>query len=328
MKIVKELFRKDLYLIILFLILSIINLIVFLLYNVFFEPFIYSIVLSFIFLIIFLIIDYFKIKKGHQKRNEMKLSAISDWNTFTYSNSLSDQDYHEIINSLGKELDKVINNSSIEKDNYIDYFTKWVHQIKTPIAVMKLKLSDDTDEHRSLKNELFKIEQYVDMVLQYLRLESSSTDLLIQEYSLDKILKESIKKYAPLFIEKKLKLELIESDMIITTDKKWFSSIIEQILSNAIKYTKKGTIKIYYEDGILKITDTGIGINSEDLPRIFEKGYTGNNGRLGESSSGLGLYLAKKASLLLSINLYVESQIEKGSTFIIDISEKIPQKTN
>lgn len=323
MKLFKELLRKDMYLIILFFVIAIINLITFLLYNVFFEPFIYSTVLSLFVLIIFLVIDYIKIRKESIKRENLKASIISNWNCLPEATDIKEEDYHEMIETLGKELDKITNEFNVERDDYNDYYTKWVHQIKTPIAVMKLKLSDDTDEHRALKFELFRIEQYVDMVLQYLRLGSSSTDLLIKDYSLDEIIKESIKKFASQFIEKKLKLEFTDTNVTITTDKKWFSCIIDQLLSNAIKYTNKGVIKIYLEDKKLCISDTGIGINKEDLPRIFEKGYTGNNGRLGENSSGLGLYIANKSLSLLSIPVSVKSEIEKGTTFTLDISEKM-----
>ena len=139
---------------------------------------------------------------------------------------------------------------------------------------------------------------------------------------LDELIREAVRKQAPLFVEKRLRLDYIKTDAVIVTDQKWFVCVLEQILSNAVKYTPSGTVTIREENGLLLISDTGVGIAAEDLPRIFEKGYTGNNGRLGQKSSGLGLYLAKKAADLIGVPLSAESSVGKGSTFTIDIREK------
>ena len=198
----------------------------------------------------------------------------------------------------------------------------WVHQIKTPIAVMRLKLADDTPEHHALAVELQRIEQYVDMVLQYIRLGSGSTDLVIREFPLDDLIRESVRKLAPQFVEKRLRLEFSPTEATVVTDQKWFVCILDQLLSNAVKYTPAGTVTIAFQDSILTVSDTGIGIAPEDLPRIFEKGYTGMNGRLGQKSSGLGLYLAKKAADLLSIPLCAESAVGSGSAFRLDLRQR------
>ena len=175
----------------------------------------------------------------------------------------------------------------------------------------------------ALQEELFRIEQYTDMVLAFQRIGSSSTDLLIQEYSLDEIIREVIRKFAPQFIYKKLRLEYEGCEATIVIDKKWFTCIVEQLLSNAIKYTNEGSVSISLENGILLVKDTGIGIAPEDLPRIFEKGYTGSNGRFGEKSSGLGLYLCSKAAKLLNITVKAQANVGQGSVFSIDLHEKI-----
>ena len=206
-----------------------------------------------------------------------------------------------------------------ERQDMLDYYTAWVHQIKTPIAVMRLMLAEDTPEHHSLSVELQRIEQYVDMVLQYIRIGSAANDLVIKEYPLDDLIREAVRKQAGYFVEKQLRLSFTPTDAKIVTDRKWFVCILDQLLSNAVKYTSSGTVTISMTGGLLSVSDTGIGIAPEDLPRIFEKGYTGLNGRLGQKSSGLGLYLAKKAADLLAIPLTAESTVGEGSTFTLDL---------
>ena len=161
------------------------------------------------------------------------------------------------------------------------------------------------------------------MVLAYQRLGSQSNDLLIQEYPLDGLIREVIRKYASGFISKKLRLEYAGTDLVIVTDKKWFVCILEQLISNALKYTPAGTISISVRDGVLSVADTGIGIAQEDLPRIFEKGYTGANGRLNDKSSGLGLYLCGEAASLLNIPITAESTPGEGSRFSLRLTDRI-----
>ncbi|MBP9989140.1 MAG: HAMP domain-containing histidine kinase [Ruminococcus sp.] len=223
-------------------------------------------------------------------------------------------EYQEIIDGLAKKINELNIAFSEEKQDMQDWYTLWVHQIKTPIAVMKLNL---TDNEKEISNQLFRIEEYVDMALSYIRLESEQNDLVIREYSLDELIRETVRKYAPQFIAKKIKLNYIPTDKKVITDKKWFSCILEQYISNAIKYTNSGSIMITVEGETLSVTDTGVGIAKEDLPRIFEKGYTGNNGRTDAKSSGLGLYLSAKAAKLICVDLSAESISGNGSRFNI-----------
>lgn len=214
-----------------------------------------------------------------------------------------------------------------------DYYTLWIHQIKTPIAAMRLVLqsrsaqseNDSQGERNSLvlEQELFRIEQYAQMALHYLHLQSMSSDFVLKKYSLYEIVKKEVKKYSVSFIEKKLSLEFEEFDKEFVTDEKWFGFVVEQILSNCIKYTNKGTITICYEEqGLeckLMIRDTGIGILEEDIPRIFERGYTGLNGRIDQHSTGIGLYLCKEVLDRLGKKIEVHSQVSKGTQFTIFI---------
>lgn len=188
---------------------------------------------------------------------------------------------------------------------------------------MKLTLqSEDSPLSRRLSSELFRIEQYVEMVLAFLRLDSTSADFVFREYNADEIIRQCVKKYAHDFIAKKLKLEYEPVNFSFITDEKWFLFVIEQILSNAVKYTRDGGIKIYMkEPKILCIQDTGIGIAPEDLPRIFEKGYTGCNGRLDKSASGIGLYLCKRTCRKLGIDISVSSELNKGTLVMLNLSQ-------
>ena len=185
--------------------------------------------------------------------------------------------------------------------------------------------SKDSESNRRLSDELMKIEQYVNMALCYVRLESSGNDLVIKHYSLDDIVKKSVRKFSTQFIGKKLSLDYKELDTDVLTDEKWLSFIIEQLLSNAIKYTAKGSVSIYMKPDtdrkILCIADTGIGIDPADLPRIFDNGYTGLNGRYDMKASGIGLYLCRCIADMLGITLTAVSELGKGSVFMLDLTE-------
>ncbi len=203
--------------------------------------------------------------------------------------------------------------------NMTDYYTAWVHQIKTPIASMSLRLQNDDSAFSSdLAEDLMKIEQYVEMVLMFLRLESDYTDYVFREYNLDKIVKDCVKKFSKQFIRRKIRLDYRLEEETVLTDEKWLSFVIEQVLSNALKYTDSGTISIYMkEPKTLCIEDTGIGIAPEDLPRIFDRGFTGYNGRTDKKASGIGLHLCRMICKNLHHTITAGSVQGKGT--IIEI---------
>ena len=205
-----------------------------------------------------------------------------------------------------------------QKDDLNGYFLMWLHQIKTPMTVSKLLLEkpDDTTNTK-LKMQLMYIEQYINMAMNYLKMIDHSTDMDITEVNLDDIIKNLLKKYSLLFIHNHISLEYQSNLTYVISDSQWLTILIEQILSNALKYTENGKIAIQYleEKHALEIRDTGIGIRSEDIPKIFDRGYSGFNGRMNEKSSGLGLYLAKKISERLNIQIEVESKLSQGSIF-------------
>ena len=209
-------------------------------------------------------------------------------------------------------------------NDLMDYYTLWAHQIKTPIAASSLLVGEIEDKKvkNQLEQELFKIESYVNIVLQYLRLESFHEDLVLKKENVEDLVKEIVKKYAIFFIQKGLSLNLHDLDRTIITDRKWFVVILEQVLSNSLKYTSQGGIEIYFQEDTLYIKDSGLGIQDADLLRVFERGFSGYNGRLTQQSSGLGLYLSKKIADELGHQISIASQVGQGTTVMIIFSEK------
>lgn len=190
--------------------------------------------------------------------------------------------YRSMIAKMRQEKEELIFEDQKRYTEMMDYYGMWAHQIKTPIAAMRILVQSGMDREeneenqklfRQLQMELFKTEQYVEMVLSYLKIGDIAKDMVLERCDLGKVVRQAVKKYSRLFILQKLSLEMGEIAEIVLTDEKWLSFVVEQILSNALKYTKSGSVSIYLEqEGVLVIKDTGIGISAEDLPRIMEKG--------------------------------------------------------
>lgn len=275
----------------------------------------YAFLLCFFFGMIVLGIGFYKFYKKNKMLGEIKPNIHLCLEELPKAMNLLEEQYQDMIRSMNQEQIDLLSSYDRSKTDMLNYYTLWVHQIKTPISALRILLQSEPKKHRVLlENELFKIEQYVEMVLSYLRLGSDSTDYKIEKYSLDDIIKQAIRKYARLFIQKKLTLNYDGVDEIVLTDEKWLSFVIEQVLSNSLKYTKTGSISIYMESNqVLVIEDTGIGIASEDIPRVFEKGFTGYNGRDDKKSTGLGMYLCKLIMNRLGHGIQIESEISKGT---------------
>ena len=203
-----------------------------------------------------------------------------------------------------------------ERKDLEEYFLLWIHQIKTPITVCNLILGRPDADHR-LKEQMIYIEEYTNMAMNYLKLLERTSDMDIYEVDLDIIISSIVKKYSLIFIEKKISLDYTPTNVKVISDAKWLSIMLEQIISNALKYTKSGKISINFDKELLKLSikDTGIGIPSKDIKKIFDRGYSGFNGRVNEKSSGLGLYMVGKIAALLGITIEVESEVNIGSEF-------------
>ena len=272
---------------------------------------------------------------------------------------IPEEKYQEEVRMLGERLVLQENDSRRSRQEMLDFYSLWAHQIKTPLAAMNLLLQSaearedaaqadpgDAGEparesggksdgepggdrnartFQEMRMELFKTGQYVDMVLSYLRAEDMSSDLLLKEYSLDEIVRQAVRKYSGMFILKKIRLEYEPCKEIVLTDEKWLLFVLEQLLSNALKYTEKGFIRIRMEQGspaVLLIEDSGIGIQAEDLPRVFEKGFTGYNGRQDKKSTGIGLYLCRMICEKLNHTVTITSDPGKGTAVRLDLTRK------
>ena len=237
---------------------------------------------------------------------------------------MEDADYQQIIQLLADEQAQFHTAMNQRYEDMVAYYTIWAHQIKTPIASMRLTMqNEDSSLSRKLSGDLFRIEQYVEMVMMFLRLDSDSTDYVIREHDLDVIVRQAVRKFAGEFIARKIQLVYEPVNTKVITDEKWLSFVVEQVLSNALKYTPSGSITISLEaPKTLCIRDTGMGIALEDLPRIFEKGYTGYHGRADKKATGIGLYLCRRICNNLGHTLTVKSTVDVGTTVAIDLSQR------
>lgn len=245
---------------------------------------------------------------------------------------IPEEKYQEEVRMLGERLVLQENDSRRSRQEMLDFYSLWAHQIKTPLAAMNLLLQSeearedkDAKIFQEMRMELFKTGQYVDMVLSYLRAEDMSSDLLLKEYSLDEIVRQAVRKYSAMFILKKIRLEYEPCKEMVLTDEKWLLFVLEQLLSNALKYTEKGFIRIRMEQGspaVLLFEDSGIGIQAEDLPRVFEKGFTGYNGRQDKKSTGIGLYLCRMICEKLNHTVTITSDPGKGTAVRLDLTRK------
>ncbi len=279
---------------------------------------IYTAAISLFFILVYFIADYCsfmrKIKLLRHCAEEITLTTEN----LPEAKNAAEKEYAKMIETLSEEKAEILNESTKKLADLSDYYTIWAHQIKTPIAAARLVLQSEIDE-AELSEQLRRIEEYVQMAMCYARLSSESTDFVFGEIDADELIRGEIKKFSAQFIRKKLSLDLKNTKKTVVSDKKWLGFVIGQVLSNAVKYTNSGGISVYFEEPLtLCVKDTGIGISPEDLPRIFEKGYTGLNGRIDDKASGVGLYLCDTICRRLGHKITAQSD-NSGTLIKIDL---------
>jgi signal transduction histidine kinase len=325
MKLLLAYLRFHIKSIILFIIFAGVFCTVFYLYDIEIDAVIYAAALCFVLSLVIAAAGFMRFIKKHNALVEMRESILISLDQLPEPQTLIEKDYRAMLDILYKQKCRTESDKAMTITEMTDYYTIWVHQIKTPISAMRLILETETSHDTELELQLFRIEQYVDMVLTYIRTESSTTDYIIKKYSLDDIVKQAIRKYAKSFIHKKIALEYTDVKCTVLTDEKWLLFVLEQIISNSLKYTNEGSISIYMDKDkpkTLVIEDTGIGIQEEDLLRLCEKGYTGFNGRTDKKSTGIGLYLCKQILKKLSHKMKIESEVGKGTKVFLDLNSE------
>ena len=226
------------------------------------------------------------------------------------------QVYFQKIQMLQQTLRQNHDTYRDQEQETVDTLQLWTHQIKTPLTALDLLLQVEPVNASDARLEVGKINRYLTVMLNYLKLTTLNTDLVLTELPLKPLVNETVRDLAKLFIAKHLTVT-VETLPTVVSDSQWLRFIFEQLLTNAIKYTPHGSIRIYAKGDAVLVADTGIGILPEDLPRIFEQGYSGYNGRANQKASGLGLFLSRQIAQKLGLTLTVTSKVGVGSTFAI-----------
>lgn len=249
--------------------------------------------------------------RHYQSLESLDVSQRAEWEALAKGHDPIESVYQAKLLELADLYYRDMQANREVQQEQLDYFTLWLHQIKTPIAAMSLLNQGMTDaqQKRQFQQELIRVEDYTHMALSYLKLSEHSQELDLGVVDVDLVVKKVIKKYAVLFIYNQVQLDYQPLNLKVVSDGKWLEVLIELIISNSLKYAPQGKIRIYKEGQTLVFWDNGMGISSQDLPKIFEKGYSGTNGRLTEKSTGLGLFLSKRICQRLGHSITVESEL-------------------
>lgn len=282
----------------------------------------------------YILIEYMKYRKYFSNINNILESLDKKYllsEVLQESNFMVGENINDILKELSRDMHEQVKHYRNIQEEYREYIEMWVHEIKTPIASSKLLIENNTNEvTRKIDTQMDRIENYVEQVLYYSRSDEVGKDYIIKKVGLSKLVKDVIKRNQRDFISKRISLQLGDLDEIIYSDTKWVEFILNQIIGNAIKYSKgkDDKIEIYLKKissaVVLTIKDHGVGIIERDLNRVFEKGFTGENGRKFGKSTGIGLYLCKKLTDKLGLGLQVQSEENVGT----EISIIFPKSEN
>lgn len=288
--------------------------VVFALYDLPLEAITYGAVLCVSIAVVLFAVGFGRFAQRHRELQRLMKNVKEVSFSLPAPNGLLEEDYQTLVMKICADRADIIAECEGQRRELMDYYTLWAHQIKTPIAAMQLLLTQTPPDSEAVAAELVKIEEYVEMVLSYLRVNSDTSDLVLCRCNLDEIVRSNLRKLARLFILKKITLHFEETGRMVLTDEKWLGFVVGQVLSNALKYTPAGgRIRIYGDAETLVIADSGIGIRQEDLPRVFEKGFTGYNGREEKKSTGIGLYLCRQTMDRLGHDMDIASQPGQGT---------------
>lgn len=299
------------------------------------QDLVYAAVLDAILLLITVLVGFFRYSSKVKALSNALERPVEEQAQLPEATDDVEMLYHRLLENQSIARNESESSAAIRQSQMRDYYSMWVHQIKTPISAMKLLLEaereelgqlmcDDeqsqcllSDNMDSFEDELFRIEEYVSMALQYQRVSSTENDFVLEKVSVDGVIRDTIKKYAKIMIRRHIGMNYSGTVQEVYTDGKWLAFMLEQILSNAIKYTPQGVVTIETAEEkdrfFITIKDTGIGIKAEDLPRVFEKGYTGYNGHADKKATGIGLYLCRQMADKLGHTIRMESEIGKGT---------------
>lgn len=296
---------------------------------------VYAAVLDAILLLITVLVGFFRYSSKVKALSNALKRPVEEQAQLPEATDDVEMLYQRLLENQSIARSESESSAAIRQSQMRDYYSMWVHQIKTPISAMKLLLEvereelgqlicDDeqsqyllSDNMDSFEDELFRIEEYVGMALQYQRVSSTENDFVLEKVNVDGVIRDTIKKYAKIMIRRHIGINYSGTGQEVYTDGKWLAFMLEQILSNAIKYTPQGFVTIETAEEkdrfFITIKDTGIGIKAEDLPRVFEKGYTGYNGHADKKATGIGLYLCRQMADKLGHTIRMESEIGKGT---------------
>lgn len=282
----------------------------------------YPIVLSLAALVVFIGFDLYRTWRKDRILKKAKENIDITGENLPEATSIMEEDYQELIEQLLQSKRQEMQQQMHMNNELTEFVTLWTHQVKTPLTALTLAANDmKTPEKAEFVNRLFEIEQYCDIILQYLRIEGEGSDLLLEEYPVKPMVNQAVKYFARSFIGKGLSVQIdVPDGQTLVTDEKWLVFVLKQVLSNALKYTKEGGVTISMpKPNTLCICDTGIGISKEDLPRITERGYTGYNGRMDKKATGIGLFLVDTIMKKLSGSVKITSELGKGTKVYLTI---------
>lgn len=291
------------------------------LYRVPAEPALYAGALCLVPLLVITAVSFYKQRARHRTICLLLNGLPDTLQHLPSAGSQLEENYQSLLHEMARLYARRVGDDDLRYTQMKEYYTLWSHQVKTPLAAMRLLLSRQDDERgRLLLSELHKVEHYVDMALNYMRLDSPDSDYRFEQVPLRDAAQAAARRYAGQFVLKRLNLlnEVPESACAIS-DRKWLVFVLEQLLSNAVKYTHAGGVRITWDEGtqMLAVQDTGVGIAPDDLPRVFEQGFTGYTGRIEQQATGIGLYLCRKACVRLGHDLHLTSAPEQGTTAAI-----------